>query len=155
MLAYSIAGQRKMTMARNCTKSVDDHVELVGRDPGNTALTPTRSAASLPPALSPSDSPGPHHPLLYGQTNRFPSCLTLNLLPPHPLTRITSNSSSIMPWTNTRNVLKTTYLCIRSPHNSNLAILPVRFSHSFSSKSRALIIPEVVMKGGHDGWIRR
>ena len=142
-------------MARNGTKSVDDHVELVRRDPGNTALTPTRQGCIVPPCPITFGLPRTPPSSSLVQTNRFPLCLTLNLPPPHPLIRITSNSSSIMPWTNTRNVLKTTYLCIRSPHNSNLAILPVRFSQSFSSKSRALINPEVVTNGGHDGWIRR
>ena len=59
-----------------------------------------------------------------------------------------------MLWTNTRNVRGTTYLPIRSPPSSNLAILPVQFSPSFSSNSRGQINPEAVMIGGQDGLIR-
>ena len=59
-----------------------------------------------------------------------------------------------MPWTNIRNGRRTTYLLIHSPLNSNLAILPVRFSPSFISKSSGQIGPETVMIGGQDGLIQ-
>ena len=59
-----------------------------------------------------------------------------------------------MLWTNTRNARGTTYLPIRSPPSSNLAILPVPFLPSFTSNSRGKISPEAVMIGGQDGLIR-
>ena len=60
-----------------------------------------------------------------------------------------------MPWTNTRNAPSAIYLHIRSPPSSNLAILPVPFLPSFSSKSRDSISPETVMNGGQTGLIRQ
>ena len=86
-----------------------------------------------------------------------PSCLMLNLPPPpRPLVRaLTSNSSSIMLWTNTRSGLRTTCLHIHSLPSSNLAILPVPLSPSFISKSRDQISPEAVMNGGQDGLIQQ
>ena len=75
----------------------------------------------------------PRPPTITNELSTLP-CLTPILPPPHrPLT---SNWSSIMPWTNTRNLQRTTYSPIPSPPPYKLAILPATFSLFFVSKSR-------------------
>ena len=152
--AGPVTGQQKTDHGTKWQmKTVGDHDELVSGsgDPGNWR-TLRRVAVPLCPITHELST------ILYTvvRTNQriSPSCLTLNLPPPRPQRALTSNSSSTMPWTNTRNGRRTTCLHIPSPSSSNLAILPLRFSPSFISKFRDQISPKAVMNGGQGGLIQ-
>ncbi|KAH9983446.1 hypothetical protein BJV77DRAFT_301103 [Russula vinacea] len=98
--AGPVTGQQKTDHGTKWQmKTVGDHDELVSGsgDPGNWR-TLRRFAVPLCPITT--NSP----PSSIVRTNQriSPSCLTLNLPPPRPQRALTSNSSSTMPWTNTR-----------------------------------------------------